>query len=320
MKFISLFNDVLGPVMRGPSSSHTAGSYRIGRIARDLLDDIPARAQFRFDPSGSYSKVIRQQGVDRGLVSGLLGWSITDSRFLSALEIADKQGLAAEFITTPLAGVDHPNTVEISLEGLNGKTLQATAKSVGGGLVEFTRIEGWPVQLSGKSYEMMIQFPASSELDLLKVLNAYKFAEKFSEYTRDSLKLLHYRSTSDPGPVLKKLSRLNSVHFWISPPVFFVQKGESLFSSASEIIDYCERKNISLSEAALNYESTLLDMSPEDILTEMVNRYHIMRDSIFFGLENRNIRMQLLQPTAAGILSAEQERRVSLGEIGRAHV
>ncbi len=95
MEFISIFNDVLGPVMRGPSSSHTAGSYRIGRIARSLLGEEPTQAVFAFDPQGSYAKTYREQGADLGFAAGLLGWEITDDRFPQALEFASRAELSA---------------------------------------------------------------------------------------------------------------------------------------------------------------------------------------------------------------------------------
>ncbi|MCJ7486535.1 MAG: hypothetical protein MUQ25_10275, partial [Candidatus Aminicenantes bacterium] len=97
MEFISIFNDVLGPVMRGPSSSHTAGSYHIGRLVRSLLGEDAATAAFTFDPSGSYTKTYRQQGVDLALATGLLGWPITDGRFAQALAIAPEHGLKLRF-------------------------------------------------------------------------------------------------------------------------------------------------------------------------------------------------------------------------------
>src|SRR5512137_1065695 len=107
MEFISILNDVLGPVMRGPSSSHTAGSYHIGRLVRSLLGEEPARASFTFDPQGSYAATYRQQGVDLALAAGLLGWPITDARFAQALTLAPKLGLQVRFTVAPLAAADH---------------------------------------------------------------------------------------------------------------------------------------------------------------------------------------------------------------------
>ncbi len=151
MEFISILNDVLGPVMRGPSSSHTAGSYHIGRLVRSLLGEEPARASFTFDPGGSYAATYRQQGVDLALTAGLLGWPITDERFARALVLAPRQGLRPRFLVAPLEGADHPNTVAIELAGKSGRELRATARSIGGGMVLVTRLDGRPVRLDGKS-------------------------------------------------------------------------------------------------------------------------------------------------------------------------
>ena len=151
MEFISILNDVLGPVMRGPSSSHTAGSYHIGRLLRSLLDAEPAQATFTFDPNGSYAATYRQQGVDLALTAGLLGWPITDSRFARALDHAARRGFRPRFRIAPLEGADHPNTVTAELVSQSGRRLRATARSVGGGMVLVTEVNGQPVRLDGKS-------------------------------------------------------------------------------------------------------------------------------------------------------------------------
>ena len=80
MKPISIFNDVLGPVMHGPSSSHTAASVHIGTLARALLGEEPASAVLTFDPNGSYAQVYSQQGSDLAFATGLMGWAMTDDR------------------------------------------------------------------------------------------------------------------------------------------------------------------------------------------------------------------------------------------------
>ena len=123
MKPISILNDVIGPVMRGPSSSHTAGSFHIASLARSLLGDEPASVHFRFDPNGSYGKVFEQQGADRAFAAGLMGWSILDDRFMSALEEAIKSGLSLEFILEELPDADHPNFVKIRLDSRAGRRL-----------------------------------------------------------------------------------------------------------------------------------------------------------------------------------------------------
>jgi L-serine dehydratase len=148
---VSILNDVLGPVMRGPSSSHTAGSYHIGRLVRSLAGEEPAAAVFTFDPAGSYAATYRQQGVDLALTAGLLGWDITDRRFARALAWAPRAGLEIRFRVAPLQDADHPNTVRGEILTRKGGRLEVVARSVGGGSVEITAVDGRSVRLDGRS-------------------------------------------------------------------------------------------------------------------------------------------------------------------------
>ena len=138
--FFSIFNDVLGPVMRGQSSSHTAGSYYIGKLVRELLGDSPSEAVFTFAPDGSYARVFQAQGSDLAFAAGLMGWPITDERFNKALKIAEEQNLLIRFLVSPFPEADHPNSVKIALQSKEGKNLTAVAKSTGGGSIRIVQI------------------------------------------------------------------------------------------------------------------------------------------------------------------------------------
>jgi L-serine dehydratase len=253
MEFISVLNDVLGPVMRGPSSSHTAGSHHIGRLVRSLLGEEPASAVFTFDPAGSYARTYRQQGVDLALAAALLGWPITDDRFARALALAPKAGLRIDFRVARLDRPDHPNTVRVELLSKTGKRLEATAKSVGGGMVLVTELDGRPVRLDGKS----------------------AVALEIGGATRTA------------------------------PPIFRVRKGEALFSSGAEMVRLAGRRRWSLGRAALAYEARLLGIAEKDVVSEVLDRYGIMRDSVRQGLAGRGVRMKLLKPSAGRIFRAE---------------
>jgi len=87
-KSVSIFNDVLGPIMRGPSSSHTAGPYHIGLLARNLLGESPVSVSFSFDPGGSFAEVYSLQGSDLGFAAGVMGLELTDRRFPRILQLA----------------------------------------------------------------------------------------------------------------------------------------------------------------------------------------------------------------------------------------
>ncbi|MBM9604823.1 L-serine ammonia-lyase, iron-sulfur-dependent, subunit alpha [Desulfopila inferna] len=137
----SIFNNVIGPIMRGPSSSHTAASVRIGLLGRMLLQDIPKRAIITFDPEGSLATTYRGQGSAMGLAGGLLEMQISDPDLINAEQICRERGIEILFRIEPLAG-DHPNTYHIELTGTQGKKVQFVALSTGGGIIRLVELDG----------------------------------------------------------------------------------------------------------------------------------------------------------------------------------
>ena len=147
--------DVLGPVMVGPSSSHTAGAVRIGRIARRLLGEgTPAQADIEL--SGSFAATGRGHGTDRALVAGLLGMKPDDERIPRSFDIAREKELSFSFTNAALPG-EHPNTARLHLVGKSGKQLFVTASSLGGGRIEVVELGGLRVSFSGELPTLIVQ-------------------------------------------------------------------------------------------------------------------------------------------------------------------
>ncbi len=96
----SIFNDVIGPIMRGPSSSHCAAAFRIGKIAREIMDGDIESVVFEFDPNGSLATTHTDQGSDMGLFGGLLGYDIRDKRLVDAEETIQKGNIDVEMSRT----------------------------------------------------------------------------------------------------------------------------------------------------------------------------------------------------------------------------
>lgn len=144
--------DIIGPVMVGPSSSHTAGAVRLGLLARAVAGFTPVRA--RIDLHGSFAETGRGHGTDRGLVVGLLGWPPEKAPLREAARLADEAGLQVEFHAVDL-GMVHPNTVRLQLEGANGERAEVQGSSIGGGAVIIRELNGWPVELAGL-YETLL--------------------------------------------------------------------------------------------------------------------------------------------------------------------
>jgi L-serine dehydratase len=316
MPFISVFNDVLGPVMRGPSSSHTAGSYRLGRIARSLLGEEPKAAVFTFDPDGSYARTYREQGADLGFAAGLLGWPITAERFPQALEMADRAGIKVVFRTAPLSLADHPNTVEIALSGRLGKQLKAIAQSIGGGLVIVRRVGDWDVEITGKAYDLLVECEATA-LSRLKALagGLEPPPKKVKEAVRGDRALVHFQRMADFSQIdLKKFRALDGVQdVWPVSPVFFVQRGKALFSSAKEMAAFAATRRIGLGRAALEYEAQLLGLSDREAREEMLRRWDIMAAAVERGIDEQDVKLKLLLPSAARILKADSAGDLVLG-------
>jgi L-serine dehydratase len=316
VKPISILNDVLGPVMRGPSSSHTAGSFHIGRLARGLLGDEPKSATFTFDPSGSFAEVYRQQGSDLGFAAGAMGWSITDERFPQALDLAAALGLRITFAVGELPAADHPNTVEIRMISRSGRELHAAARSIGGGAIEFTRLGAWPVLLTGDAHEALVATEKNAEPLVRDLLTRGEPMEPMRQ-TRDDQVLLHARRRSPLDAATQaQIEELSGVHnVWTATPVFFVQRGEPLFSSAAEMIALAEERGCSLGRIALAYESALLGLPESEVLAELARRFEVMQAAVHRGLEDDLLQMQLLRPSAGQVYRAEAEGRVAMGGI-----
>jgi L-serine dehydratase len=319
MAFISIFNDVLGPVMRGPSSSHTAGSYQIGRIARSLVGEEPAAAVFSFDPEGSYAKTFKQQGADLGFAAGLMGWPITDQRFPQALEAAARSGMRIAFQIGPLPGADHPNTVLIELTGRQGRRLQALAQSVGGGLIVFRQVEDWEVELTGKTHDLLVE---CEETAVPRVEALAKSGTGFEGLTvsaaRRGKMMVHIWGSVAPGEkALRQIRSLSGVmRVWSAPPVFYVQRAEPLFSSAAGMADRAKSRRTSLGRVALEYESRLLGFSEKEAKEEMLRRWDIMTAAIERGLSERDLSLSLLRPSAGRIFNNEAAGNLALGGPG----
>jgi len=144
MKYRSVF-DIIGPVMIGPSSSHTAGAARIGRVARDLFNREPKWAHIHL--YGSFAKTYRGHGTDVAIIGGLLDFDTFDPRISESLEIANRLGMNIKFFEED-AVTDHPNTARVTIGDDQG-TLEIVGISIGGGKIEITELNGFPLRLSG---------------------------------------------------------------------------------------------------------------------------------------------------------------------------
>jgi L-serine dehydratase len=147
--------DIIGPVMVGPSSSHTAGACRIGLIARCLVGGTPQKASIELH--GSFARTGEGHGTDKAIVGGLMGFKPDDERLRDALGIAEREGLDYRFEKTKLGdeAVTHPNTARITVS-LGDKESQLIGSSLGAGRILITEIDGFPVEVSGSYHTFVL--------------------------------------------------------------------------------------------------------------------------------------------------------------------
>ena len=145
--------DIIGPVMIGPSSSHTAGAVRLGRVAWKILEEKAVRADIRL--SGSFAQTYRGHGTDKALIAGIMGMHSDDERIRRSLALAEEEGLVYSFTAEDIRDA-HPNTARIHLKGENGAECTIQGASIGGGNILITEIDGMEVSFTGQYNTLMV--------------------------------------------------------------------------------------------------------------------------------------------------------------------
>lgn len=145
MREYSVF-DILGPIMVGPSSSHTAGAARIGKVARYITGNNFNIVTFYLH--GSFAKTYKGHGTDKALVAGILGMEPYDENLKNSLRIAEEKGIKVSFFEADL-GIQHENTVKIVFNNNDGTKTEVTGSSIGGGNILITNVDGYNVKMTG---------------------------------------------------------------------------------------------------------------------------------------------------------------------------
>ena len=280
--FPSIFNDVLGPVMRGPSSSHSAASLRIGRMALDLMDSDIKSVTVDYDPNGSLVTTHLSQGSDLGLTGGILGWETDDPRLPNYRDEVIKAGIEINVRYLDY-GVNHPNTYQLRLRG-NQHEHSMTAISTGGGMIEVQKIDDIPVRMKGDYYETVIFLKKSDESLSTWLLNDESF-DQVDFIDGEKKSLINLKSREIPNKnTLDKLNSCPSVlEIRVLKPVLPVLARKGLkvpFSSVQEMDHYRnENGEMSLGELGAVYESERAGLSLDEVRNRMASLIKIMEKS-----------------------------------------
>jgi L-serine dehydratase len=283
---VSIFNDVIGPVMRGPSSSHCAAALRIGRMARDLMSGQIDDVLIEFDRNGALPGTHESQGSDMGLFGGLLGWDAADARLPDSPQAIGAAGIGVR-IETVDAGDPHPNTYRLKLRNETGEH-SLIAISTGGGMIEVICVDGFTVSMFGDYHETLLwvrnrgpEVAArlrsllvedevllhESGRDSLVEIKGSRFADE--TIIADLVKTADVRQVRRLAPVLPVMSRRG-----IKVP----------FTTCEQMLAHDAGRNTPLWKLAVEYEQARSGIAEAEIVARMVEIVRILRRSIAAGI------------------------------------
>lgn len=290
----SIFNDVIGPVMRGPSSSHCAASLRIARLCRDLMDENIKDILIEFDPNGSLATTHKSQGSDMGLFGGFLGWEAYDERLPASEKYLATAGINVEINIRDI-NADHPNTYKIRLKN-DKEARNLTAISTGGGMIEVIEIDGVAVSMAGDYFETLVYCTESDEIiSFLKASIPYDSIA----FHQGEISFVEIKSQAPIDRIIgDELKAMKSVLFIkCLKPVLPVMARNNLqvpFITCHEMLAYNEGKNKSLWELAVDYEAARGNISAEEVFEKMRKIIHIMGNAIDLGLKGTQYEDRIL--------------------------
>jgi L-serine dehydratase len=282
----SIFNDVIGPIMRGPSSSHCAAAVRIGRIARELMGGKIEEVLVEFDPHGSLATTHESQGSDMGLFGGLLGWEASDDRLVQSARAIHEAGIQVRIAISDY-GASHPNTYRLTLRNAKEQH-RLTAISTGGGMIEVIEIDGARVSIAGDYYETLL-YLGPGEGDIVRQLEDTQ-ADEIHLYESREARFVECKAQSflEDGIVCDLRAKCDIASIKRLSPVLPVLSRREIsvpFVTCAEMLRYNERRNLDLWELAVHYESARGSLSHDHVFQQMKDIVRLMQSSILKGLE-----------------------------------
>lgn len=292
----SIFNDVIGPVMRGPSSSHSAAACRIGLLLRDLMKGDISHVSIDYDPNGSLVTTHESQGTDMGLYGGLLGWQADDHRMMDYKKHIEEADIN---ITVNYLSYEakHPNNYRIRI-GNDTIAHTLSAISTGGGMMEVQEIDASEVCINGDYHELLIY---GAELELIdKLLPALACDFKLVHKSFIELK------SADPfeESLIEKIEGIPGVNnvCYLHPvlPILSRKDLEVPFLTCKDMMKLGQSQQLDLWQLAALYESQRGGITEQEVLSKMMAIVQVMRSGIEEGLKGTYYEDRILPVQSLG--------------------
>lgn len=305
---VSIFNDVIGPVMRGPSSSHCAAALRIGRLARDLVGGTPESLLVEFDRAGSLPTTHASQGSDMGLFGGLLGWDAADPRLPQSAAALEQAGTTIRFETVDV-GDPHPNTYRLTVRR-EGKLHTLRAISTGGGMIEVIDIDGFSVSMHGDYCETLIWAADERAARAVAERIEASFPADATTIHASAAGCLVQVSGQEPVPDAT-IASLRGAGLAVAArslsPVLPVRSRRGMavpFTTCTELLAADSGRGEPLWRHAVAYEMARGGLTEREVITRMVEIVRILRRSIAEGIAGTEYADRVLPAQAPGFAAA----------------
>ncbi|MBK8052469.1 MAG: L-serine ammonia-lyase, iron-sulfur-dependent, subunit alpha [Saprospiraceae bacterium] len=311
----SIFNDVIGPVMRGPSSSHCAASLRIARLCRDLMDESIQDILIEFDPEGSLATTHKSQGSDMGLFGGFLGWEAHDERLPDSEKYISESGINVVINIVDI-GNGHPNLYKVTLSNAK-ETRVITAISTGGGMIEVIVIDGVQVSMAGDYFETLIYCDHAE--DIITFLKASISYDDIS-YRKGDISFVEIKSQSflHPG-LINEISLMKGVQYikQLNPvlPVMARKNLKVPFTTCEQMMDYNSDKNLPLWQLAIDYEKARGNITADEVFEKMRTIVRIMKQAVQTGLAGTHYDDRILGSQSPNFNMRYKEGKLAGGDL-----
>ncbi len=316
----SIFNDVIGPVMRGPSSSHTAASVRIGKLVRQFFASGITSFHAAFDPGGSLASTYSSQASDIGLAGGLLNMDLDDPGLVNSLETARDRGIDIKFQITEYEA-DHPNTYRITARGEQGEDYLFVFVSTGGGMLELRELNGAAVSICGDFHETLLFLNSTEKAVIGKyIANIEKLVPGLDYCSVADGRGFSLVNIKTGYPLPAQLTEAFDIFDLLEDivqlePVLPLRSRKNCtvpYEYAADILADAEKETAQLWELAVKYESARGDISEEEVMKIAGDIAAIMKSSIETGLAGTEYEDRILGPQALKML--QYDGKISGGE------
>ncbi len=319
----SIFNNVIGPVMRGSSSSHVAASARIGMLIRQIIRGHLKEVTVKFDINGSLATTYHGHGSDMGFAGGLLGYQPWDKNLPLSLIEVKKAGILLNFVVTKYEA-KHPNTYRIHILSDDNESLSLDVVSTGGGMVEIQKIDNLDVSISGDFYETIIIGEDINDKTIISIEDKIKnigICFEFIDFSiNKKLGLINVKTKTRLAETsMQELRQFFPISNIIQlDPILPIKSSNNVdvpFKNAKEMLEVGEKYNMRCWELAMLYESQRGNISKEEVFEKMKSLVLIMEEAIESGLSGTSYEDRILDQQSHLINIAENRGKIIPGDV-----